>query len=102
MAVGLEPRNGSSQETWLRHNAQEITFPKSWSEVPSNKMLIMWVDNPGYMTFTEIIRGESEFDYFTRVLPVETRSYKCFISDKNITIDNADDDLSILKTKTIN
>lgn len=98
MAVGLETKDGSSQEVWHYKNAEEIDFPKSWNEVPEDKMLIMWVDNPGYMSFTEIIRGESEYNYFERVLADETRYYKCVIADKNLTIDNADSDLSFLKT----
>ena len=102
MAVGLDPKDGSTHEAWLTTNAEEITFPKSWTEVPSDKMLIMWVDNPGYTTFTEIIRGESEYDYFNRVLVDEDRYYKCFIADKNLTIDNADSDLSFLKANTDN
>lgn len=101
MAVGLEPKD-MSIETWLRNNANEITFPNSYSLVPEDKILIMWVDNPGYMVFTEIIRGSSEYDYFARVLPIETRHYKCYIADKNITIDNADSNLSFLKYKSEN
>jgi hypothetical protein len=101
MAVGLYPKN-MSQEEWLRRNAQEIVFPDSYDKVPEDKMLIMWVDNPSFGAFTEIIRGESEYDYFARVLPQETRTFKCFIADKNLTIDNADSDLSFLKNKSSN
>ena len=101
MAVGLEPKVMSVDE-WLEKYAEPIPFPQSYSEVPDDKMLIMWVDNIGWASFTEIIRGESEYDYFARVLPSETRPYMCFIADKNLTIDNADDDLSFLKVKSDN
>lgn len=100
MAVGIKPK-GISTEDWLSKNAIEIAFPESYHDVPDDKILIMWVNN-GYMTATEIIRGSSEFDYFNNVLPEETRPYKCYMADRNLTIDNAGDDLSFLKNKTNN
>jgi len=98
MAVALEPK-GMSQDEWFEKYAKEIEFPQDYSEVPNDKLLIMWVDNGG-IEYTEIIRDVHEHNYFRFALENETRPYKCYIADKDLTIDAADSDISQIRNKT--
>jgi len=97
MPVALNPK-GMNQDEWFRKYAKEIKFPQDYSEVPNDKMLIMWVNN-GAFEATEIVRDVHEHNYFRFALENETRPYKCYIADKDLTIDSADSDLSMLRNK---